>query len=215
MEEKIKECARLGDMAIIALRKIKNNYELARAYAWTAWYCDLIVWFGFGGNTREEIIKKALDYSHKALELSKKIEDAQLISIIYNVASRLAFTYEANAVLALELNEYGLKQSQITKDNKLLGDLKFWSSFITPILAYREEDPDTQRFRLENGLKWAKESISHFEIVGLPLATFPSHRLQVDSLVGLASIETNIDQKQTLMIKAVNIGRRFLKHDLL
>jgi KaiC/GvpD/RAD55 family RecA-like ATPase len=215
IEEKIHECTSLGERAIKALKKLKNNYELARAYTRTAFYYDLAVWFGFGGNRREEFTKKALDYSYKAVGLSKKIVDAHLIGTIYNVASRLAYTYEANPVLALELNEYGLNQSRITKDNKLIGDLKFWSSFITPSLAYREEDPDNQRLRLKNGLKWTKESIAHFKIIGFPLTIFPSYRLQVDSLTYLASIETNLSNKQTLLIKAVNVARDFLKHSSL
>ena len=206
-----KERLSLGEKAIAALSEVDDDYELARGYCWTGWHYGAADFYGL--KVREEVgqKRKGWSYSRKALELSEKTGDANLIGWSNNAASLVANSYHGDANLALEFNEKTRKQSAIAKDNFMRGVGGTWAGILTPPLAIQEEDPNKQRERFEKAVKWTQDSIHYFQIIGQPQPIYISYRINVESLTELALIETNLDAKRSLLKKAIKTGREFLE----
>ncbi|MGD9131687.1 MAG: hypothetical protein PVH73_08975, partial [Candidatus Bathyarchaeota archaeon] len=208
-QKRYEELISLGERGIAALSEADDNYELARAYCWTGWTYSLAVIYA-ESEAKGELGQKGWSYSKKALELSEKIGDANLIGWSNNVASLVAMTYNPDINLALEFNEKTRKQSATTKDNIMMAVGGMWAGAV--ILNFQEEDPNKQRERLEKAVKWTEDSIYHYKIVGKPRPISVSYRLNVGNLTELASIETNLDAKRALLKKAIKTARELVEY---
>ena len=209
-----KEYLSINEKALSTLPKIEDNYERVRTYNVASFYNRTLLTLRAQTGQKGEIIQKCEHFSKKALNLSKKTENAYLIyEALVNAASS-TLQCEGKPALALEYTISALKHAEIIKDNNLLGRGKMWTSWITPSLALREEDPEKQRLRYNKSLRWAKESIDHFKIIGSPLTILISHRLYIESLSELASLEINHEHKRSLLKEAVEVAHEFFNKNM-
>jgi len=212
-ENSVHDCISLGEKAITTLFKLENDYELARAYCWTSWYYGMAIYMGVGAleGKQEEFGKKALNYSKKAFDLSKKIGDANLIGWSSIGAAEIALMHEGNPTRSLEFNEITRKQSLISKDNYLKAVGFGWASFINPWRSSQEEDPDKQREIFNESIEKSQSCIHYYQLINLHQGINIGYRTNVESLSGLAAIETKIEKKRALLKKAIENARLFLE----
>ena len=192
----------LGEKTIIILSKERDNYELARAYCWTSFYYVI----GVAGQEKNELtIRKALTYAKKALELSQKIGDAWLIGWSYHSLAR-GLLHEDEFKTVLEYYKYQIMQGEITKDNYLLGVGKFLYGLISFLTTFKLEDPDKNRKIIERNVQVGQEVLHHFQLINIRV--WNSYYLASISLVRLASKELNLEEKRSILRKAVDYGRK-------
>jgi KaiC/GvpD/RAD55 family RecA-like ATPase/tetratricopeptide (TPR) repeat protein len=206
-----KELINIGEKAISNLEKTGDEYELARAYCWTAWYYQI----GTTNVSRKKddlSYEKWFSYSKKALILSQKVGDGWLIGWAYNtISSTLAF-YSKNYLTLLEENENLIKHGQIIRDNYMEATGKWKKGNFINLASKIEDDPEKKRQNLTDGIKNAKEALLQARIINAPILILLSELFYSRNLIDLASQKINIFEKRQLIEEAVNIGRKGLEH---
>ena len=206
-----KELINIGEKAISNLEKTGDEYELARAYCWTAWYYQI----GLLDVSRKKddlSYEKWFSYSKKALILSQKVGDGWLIGWAYNtISSTLAF-YSKNYLTLLEENENLIKQGQIIRDNYMEATGKWKKGNFINLASKIEDDPEKKRQNLTDGIKNAKEALLQARIINAPILILLSELFYSRNLIDLASQKINNIEKRQLIEEAVNIGRKGLEH---
>ena len=205
------QCFCLGEKAIAVLLEVGNEYELARAYCWTSWYYSFFVSTSGYTKLRKGFAEKSLEYSNKALDLSRKIGDAYLIGWTSNAAGLAALVFEGNHKLTIELNAETQKQSDITKDNIQMAVAYAYAGSFSG-LAFLEENPDRQREIFEKSAIGGLNSIRHLKVAGWHPLIHVSYGIRAINLAYLAYAETEIETKRALLNEAVAEGMEFVEH---
>ena len=197
-----------GEKAITILtEEIEDSFELARAYCWTSWYYTMSNSIYIVGDKTEEI-QKGLDYSRKALEISKKIGDKWLISWSYNSAA-----FAAN--LADDLNssinflKCQIEQGRITRDHYLLGFGKTFLVMTSSLKARLEEDPEKKRKLIQKNIEAALEIINHFQLINL--ITWNPYYTATLAFRTSSDIEPDAKLKYDLLVKSVEYARKAIR----
>jgi len=198
------ECLEFAEKAIPILSKLEDEYELARAYCFASWHYYFSHWFW---ESEEEIVpyaQKAEDYSKKALELAKRIDDAWLISQTHTIIWGVAGSFNTNPNLAINPGKEVLRYGEITKDNWCMG----WGNTLTAgsygQLAQQMEDPEKQKQIFNKSINMAKEANKLFQRI------HSVHELHVTSLVYnralgfLADIEPDKKKRNALLETVIN-----------
>ncbi len=207
--------AKLGETAIEALLKIGDEYELARAYAFTAWLYGILS-FHYNIRTEDESFslrfqfqkygKKWLLHSDKAISFSEKIGDAWLIGW-----SHEAKGMGVNKGLGPDKLWYHakkeMKQGEIAKDNLLMAKALWGSGLLTSLFLGLEEDPEKRRYNLKKAMEWSKEASRRFQIINSYNSFLLATRNYVGCLSLLARLEVDFEKKRRMLEKAVQIGR--------
>ena len=201
------ECLKLAEKAIKILSSCNDDYELARAYCFAGWYYSFSNFFTESVDTVLKLNQKCQDYLIKALEISKKIGDAWLISWVYNASWMATQNITFNPTLAISYSEKSIEYGEIAKDNYIVGAGKLFTSFTISYVAVSLEDPDKQKESFEKAKKMGQEAINHFQIIHnlAEYSLFYPYFNQV--LIGLASIETDPKIKQTYLEEAIKSNK--------
>jgi KaiC/GvpD/RAD55 family RecA-like ATPase/tetratricopeptide (TPR) repeat protein len=206
LKKSIEECIFFGEKAIKALSAVDNEYELARAYCWETFYYTFACWLRVIEGRRQEFGQKSLNYGKKALKLSENTKDAYLIGHSYMNAGLAEWSYTNNPFTALKFFKVARKYGEIAKDIFLIAMASIWMVFQNNHVTNLEEDPDKQRKGFRKSIEYAQDAIDHFRIFNsypyLPFAIGGYSR----SIMLLALIETNYENKCNLLDKAVKIG---------
>ncbi|MCW3997640.1 MAG: hypothetical protein NWF10_03620 [Candidatus Bathyarchaeota archaeon] len=211
LEKRIEEGFSYGEKAIMVLAKVGEEHELATAYCWTSFCYVVALWYRVMEDRRGEFGKKCLNYSRKALTLSKKTGDAYLIGHSNMSAGLAEWGFVGNPFSALDFFKEARKHGVIAKDNFLIGIASVWMTFNNNHVMNLEEDPDKQREGFKKSKKFAQDAIHHFRIVvGYPYFPF-AYDVYSRSIMSLALIETNPVVKSNLLEKAVKVARKGLE----
>jgi len=206
-----KESLRLAEKAISALSKSGDNFQLARAYCFASiWYSSLIHTTPEFRDKQPQLYQRGCDYSKKALELSIPIGDTWLIGCAFCSAYIAVVYYNWNHSLGVEYGEKILKYGTIAKDQLLLSQGMSFLSFSFSILAEFTEDPDKQREGFEKARRMAQESIRVSQTVNLIPTVCHSTYNEIGALTWLAKIETDSENKKTILQNAISKAREGL-----
>jgi hypothetical protein len=203
LEQKRNKLISLGEKAINILSTLNDDYELVRSYCWTSLFYLQNNLIGVIATGKE--IKKGFIYSNKALELSKKIEDAYLVGWSFHSASYAANMqndYEAQ----MNFLNLALKQGEITKDNYLSGLARFQMVTWNYIYSKKIDDPDVVRDIHKRNLQTAKDCVNSFEIINMTI--WNPYFSMANALEGAALVELDVENKRFLLKEAVEYGRK-------
>jgi KaiC/GvpD/RAD55 family RecA-like ATPase len=207
--ERQRELISIGEKAIRTLSKTHDNYELCRAYCWTAWY------YGLRRTVKgepKELKKMSLLYSEKALSLSEELGDAWLIGWSHNAKFIGALFHGIEYASVLDHTKNLVKQGEIAKDNYMITIGRWASSLIVSLSVMLEEDPDKQRKILRESIQWAQEAMSRSQTISFPIGILLSQNTYTHNVDLLASIETSLKEKRILVSKAVEVGRKSFEY---
>ncbi len=200
--EKKEKLITLGERAIEILAKEKDIHQLARAYCWTSWHSFI----GAVGEEIEETFRRnALNYSKKALELSREIDDAWLMGWSYDSLGR-GQIQENEISSALKCFELQIMKGNITRDKYLSGVGKFLLVMLGIVSTFNTEDPDENRKIIERNVQVGEEVIDQFQLINLRV--YNSYYTSSISFIRLASIELNYEKKLEKLRKAVEYGQK-------
>ena len=205
------DCLKIGEKAIDALSKAKNQYQLARAYCWTSWFYSFSASFRVSDGRIDELKQKSRDYSKKAVELSERIGDAWL-KAWSNHSSGFAAIVNDDEVY--EFSMISRKESAITRDKRLLAETIMWASRLLSSGSRFREDPHKRKEMLRKSLEYAKEALEYYRIIQNPSTVVQVYTAFVDTLTELALLETNFTTRNALLKKAVNRGKEFLQENM-
>jgi len=200
-----------GEKAIEALSKTHDEYGLALAYSSTSLNYLWAVWHRINEESQDEFRRKTIIYSENALMYSKKVGDPYLLGISNSRAALVNWLVKDDLVTALKFSEKTLNYATITKDNLLIGHAYHGISGITFPLTLLYDDPDKQRKGFHKASKYAQNAIHHFHVINMSSGSLGAYRVNVESLTWLASLETNLETKRAILIKAIKVGQEGLK----
>jgi hypothetical protein len=207
-----KEGLRLAEKAISALSKSGDNFELARAYCFASvWYSRFIFEVPEFRDKQPQLLQKGYDYSKKALELALTTGDAWLIGCAFCSARNAAVYYNWNHSLGVEYGEKILKYGTVTKDQLLLGHGMSVLPYSFNVLAEFMEDPDKQRESFEKARKMVQESVRISQTINLMPSVCSSYYNEICTLTWLAKIETDSENRKTILQNAISKAREGLE----
>jgi len=214
--EEIKNVAQEGihfsDQAIAILSKSGDKNELLRAY-FTA---SLLGWYAANFSEledREELVKKSLSYSEKALELSKEVDDPHHGAMSNWAASLCTLVFTENAELACDYAEKMLEQGTIVRDHYLKGVAFYLLAFVTDWMMLRETDPDMQREGYRNIIRYAEEAAKCLQPLGQDFYIAETFLFYAESLFNLGRyVEKGPEEKRRILEKAASVGRKAVEH---
>jgi KaiC/GvpD/RAD55 family RecA-like ATPase len=204
-KELVREGYYLAEKAIQKFSKLNNEHELTRGY------CFAIFYIGFGGyflaskNEIKTLRVKALDYSDKALRISKKNEDSQLLSWIYLTACIAVSSCKYDYVSSLNYLSQSIKYANITKDHFLICYGKGLQSMMKLEVVRLLEDPDKQRETLETISKTSQEQINHSRIINHRHSICVGYGSYSKALTSLAQIEPDVKIKTEILEKTISL----------
>ncbi len=209
----LEEAMEYGQNALSALSKVEDEGELARAYTIIGLHST---WAGrgyLGEEKRDEFIQTSLSYAEKALELSKKTEDAYLIAWSNVLAGLANFEFTGDLELSLKHAEEGLQRAKKTRDRFLIGGTSQKLATITTWMIITEEDPDKMREGYERVTRYAEDAVHNLLTVyrhdWLPYA----YLWYGESYYFLAGeVETDPKERRNLLERAIEVEREGLKY---
>jgi KaiC/GvpD/RAD55 family RecA-like ATPase len=208
------EGVKCADKAVAVLSKIGDKSELLRAY----YMASLQSWYvaNFAEQeekAQEELVQRSLNYSGKALELSKETSDPYSAAMSNWAAAFCALVFTEKAESALEYAKKMLEQGTILKDNYLKGIASCLFAFITDWMMLREADPDKRKEGHNKIIQYSEEAIRCLALVSQDYLIAEACLFYAESYSSLASYaETGLEEKRVMLEKAVKIGRRGLEH---
>ncbi len=205
------EYLRLGEKAIKVLSEVDDEYELARAFCWTGWYYCFSAAFRVSEERVTELKQKAAEYSKKALELSERTGDAWLIGWSNHVRG---FSEHINGRAGAEYNAASRKAAATTRNNHLLAESTMIASRILCTGSRLREDPAKRREMLQKSLEFVKEALGYYRVIQNSSTIIQVYAAYVDTLVELASLETEIVIRKELLTRAVDLGKEFLQENM-
>ena len=203
------ECA---NKAISALSRLGEKNELLRAYytaSLQSWY---IANFGEQEETaQKELMQRSLNYSEKALELSKEVNNPYFIAMSNWAAAFCALVFTEKAESALEHAKVMMEQGTIAKDNYLKGVASYLLAFVTDMMTLREADPDRQKKGHKMTIQYSEEAIHYLALVSQDYFIAGTYVLYTEGYLSLATY-FGPEEKRAILEKAVEIGRKGLEH---
>ena len=208
-KQKLKEdIASYGEKAIKIFTKIGDKDQLNQAYNFTSLNYMSLVQNPKNKRqkaSREKYKKKCLEYARKGLELSKKTG-----SFYYMAWGNIlvGFALQVCQSLSKGVNNFkrALVYCEITKDQVMIALTSRGISYHTWLSASAQDDPEKKKLLFEKSLEMGKEAVTRFKKVAYLFDQSNPSRVVIESYMGLATIETDLKAKQTLLGKAIAIG---------
>ncbi|MGD8507091.1 MAG: hypothetical protein PVF15_10570, partial [Candidatus Bathyarchaeota archaeon] len=201
------ECA---DRAIASLSKLGNKSELLRAYSTASlqsFYAHTCM------EKRKELMRRSLRYSDKALKLSIEVDNPYYVAMSNWTAamSNLVFTEKAES--ALKCAKEMLVQGTTVRDNYLRGVASYILAFVTNWMDLGEGDPDKRKEGHEKIIRHAEEAIRYLQLVSQDFFIAETYLFYAETYSSLAQdIVTTMEEKRSMLKKAVDKGRKGLQH---
>jgi len=213
MTEVAKEGSRCADQAVSALSRLGDKNELLRAYftaSLQSWYAANI---SERKEERDELVRKSLDYSRKALILSEEVANPYYTAMSNWAAALCTLLFTEKVESSLNHAEEMLKQGTIAKDNYLKGTAFYVLAFVTNWMTVREADPDKKKEEHERIIEYSEEASRYLRVVSQDSFIAEAFSYCVESYSSLArDVEASSEDRLTALEKAVDIGRKGLEH---
>jgi tetratricopeptide (TPR) repeat protein len=198
--------------AITALTPFADKRELLQVYS----FASLISWYAANISEREEWRRehenRTIQYSEKAIELSREVTDPYLAAISRWAAALSTLFFTKNINSSYEFAKDMLKQGSSINDNYLVGKAYYLLAFITDWMIPQEADPEKQREGYEAIIQYAENGISALQLVAQDLPIAETYRFYIESYAYLASdFEITLEGKRAAGKKAVDWGQRGLE----
>jgi KaiC/GvpD/RAD55 family RecA-like ATPase len=207
-----KEGTEYANKAISTLSKIDEKNELLRAYytaSLQSWY---IANFGEQEETaQKEMVQKSINYSEKATELSRDVNNPYFGAMSNWAAAFCAIVFTEKAESALEHAKTMLEQGTTARDNYLKGLASYLLAFVTDMMTLREADPDKQKKGHKKTIQYSEEAIHYLTPLSQDYFIAEAYLLYSE---GTSSLATHVspEEKRPILEKAVEIGRKGLEH---
>lgn len=203
------ECAR---KAIAVLSNLEDKGELLRAY----FSAGLQGWYAANVNEdeakREELAQRSLDYSKKALELSKEIDNPYYAAMSNWAAAFCTLLFTEDAESSRKYAEEMMKHGTAVTDNYLKGIASYVLAFVTNWMMVREGDVDKKKEGHKKIIEYAEDSIGYLRLVSQDFFIAESCWVYAESFSSIArDVEASSEERRAMLGKAVEIGREGLE----
>jgi hypothetical protein len=206
------EGIRYSDQAIEILSMHGDKSELLRAYSTASllgWYVANFVEI----ESQQELAKKSLSYSEKALELSREVDDHYLVAMSNWAAALCTLVFTEKAEIAQKYAEKMLEHGASVKDNYLKGVACYLLAFVMDWMMVREADPDTQKDGYRKIINYAEDAAKCLQPVGQDFYIAETDLFYAESLSNLGRyVEKGSKEKRILLEKAASVGREAVEH---
>ncbi len=213
MKSVAQEGGKYANQAVSVLSKLNDKSELLRAYftaSLQSWYAANI---SEQEEKRKELVQRSLDYSEKALALSREVDNPHYTAMSNWAAAFCTLLFTAKVEASLEHAKNMLKHGETVGDNYLQGVASYVLAFVTNWMTLREADPDRQKEGHRNIIKYAEEATAYLQLVSQDFFIAETYLFYAESYSALArDVEANVEEKRAMLEKAVKIGRKGLEH---
>jgi hypothetical protein len=203
-----------ADKAIAILSKFKDKEELLRAYS----IASLVGWqlanvVQVEEKAQKELAEKTIDYSEKALELAKEVDNPYYAALSDWAATLCTLLFTEKAELALKYAEKTLEHGTYVRDNYLKGVALYLLTFVTDWMMVREADPDRKKEDALKIVSYSEDAIQCLETIAQHLFIAETCMFYAEGYFTLGhDVETSPEERRVALEKGVNIGRKALKH---
>lgn len=202
-----------ADKAIEALTKPECKECLLEAYSLASlqgWYAANV---SEDADKSEQLAKRSLAFSEKALQLSASVHDPYLTAISNWAAAIAVLFFTGNAQSSFEYAKKMKKQGQKAKDNFLVGVAHYVLTQVTDWMAVREADNNKQKEWRKQEIEFAKAAIRCLLPLSQDFFVAQAYHFNAESLAFLArSSDSKSTAKRKMLENAVMIGRTGLKN---
>ncbi len=208
------ESVNCGLDAISVLSKLGDKNGLIRAYS----MASLLNWYAANFSeqeerARKELSQRSLDYSEKALELSKQAQCPYLIAMANWAAALATMIFTEKVEDAFRYAENMLKQSIEARDNYLKGVAYYVLAFVTDARMMREEDPDQKKTGHVKIIDYSEKAIDCLQLVFQDYFIAETYLFYVESYSAMGSdVDVSPEERRRILRKAVDAGRKGLEH---
>jgi KaiC/GvpD/RAD55 family RecA-like ATPase len=202
-----------ADKAIEVLSRSGDKSELLRAYytaSLQSWYVANFV--AQEEKVQKELSQRSLNYSEKALELSKEVKDPYSGAMSNWAAAFYVLVFTEKAESALHHAQRMLEQGTTAKDNYLKGIAFSLLALVTDMMMLQEGDPDKKKEGHMKAIHYCEESIRSLSLVSQDYFISETYAHYAESYSSLANYEVNPEEKRAILEKTVEIGRKGLEH---
>ncbi|UCB60703.1 MAG: hypothetical protein JSW72_01175 [Candidatus Bathyarchaeota archaeon] len=215
MQHFVQKGLRCAVEAVETLTKLGKVNELAFVYS----VASLLMWHGAHIDEKEEkrneLARKSLQYSEKALTLSEEAGDPYSKAMSRWAAALCTLLFTPKIESALKHAEEMLQQGTIIKDNYIKGIANYILAFVTWWAVLREADPEKQKQGYQKIIQYSQDAIVHLQVVAQDLETAEAYRFYIESYTSLASdVQTHREEKVALFEKAIKNGRKGFEYAL-
>jgi len=208
-EEIAQEGMNCADEAIRTLEKLENKCELLRAYS-TA---SLQSWYAYGTEPKNELMRRSLSYSEKALKISKEVDDVYYIAMSNWAAALCSLLFTENVAKSVEYAKEMLEQGKVLRDNYVKGVSSYVLAFATDWMTLREEDPDRKKEGYGKIFQYAENAISYLQQISQDFFIAETYLFYAENYFSLArEVIIGSDQKRASFARIVQMGRKGVEH---
>jgi tetratricopeptide (TPR) repeat protein len=205
----VEEAIQHGERAVKALSETRDKHEQARACYMLSYHLFFSLDVHESIKKQKEIGQKCLTYAQKALETSEKIGDSYLIGMSsFAIGMILWLTGDFESSLRYAAKQ--LEKGTSIKDNLMIARAYSRLAYSGVWKMNVEEDPVKRRKGFNEAIQYAEDAIARFQLVSYPFTGVYMNHIECYS--GLARDATNLEEKQVLLKKAVEVGRKDLEH---
>lgn len=201
-----------ADKAINALSKLGNDNELMRAYFLTSlqsWYAANV---SEQADKAQELAKRSLTFSEKALELLKEVIDPYYSAMSNWAAALCTLLFTEKAETSREYAEKMLEQGKIAKDNYLIGVAYYVLTFVNNWMMVREPDSNKQKEGHKKIIELSQNAVRHLQLVQQDFFVAQTYLFYAESYSFLArDINAVPKERQAILKKAIEVGRKGLE----
>jgi uncharacterized repeat protein (TIGR01451 family) len=213
----VREGICVGNEAISVLSNmpacIENKSELLIANS----LISLHSWYAANINERpengKELANLSLTFSEKAIELSNMIDNPYYIAMSRWAAalSKLYFTEKIES--SIECAEEMLQQGVKVYDNYIKGIAYYLIVHIVDWMAAKESNTNKKKEYYAKIIRYSQDAAASLQLVSQDYYIAETYMFYTESYTHLGrEIEIEIEGKQALLNKAVEIGRKGLEH---
>lgn len=162
---------------------------------------------------QQDLVKKSLNYSEKALELSKEVDDPYLAAMSNWAAALCTLVFTEKAEIAQKYAEKMLEQGSNVKDNYLKGVAYYLLTFVLDWMLVREADPDAQKEGYRKIINYAEDAVKCLQPVSQDFYIAETDLFYANSLSNLGRyLEKSSQEKRKMLEKAASVGREAVEH---
>ncbi len=199
--------------AVSVLSALNNKPELLLAYSLASRCC----WYSSNINEqeekRQEQAQRSLEYSEKALALSKEVNNPYYTAMAKWSATLSTLFFTDRIEDSLHHAEEMLQQGAKVDDNYLKGVASYLLAFVTDWMVPREVNPDRKEEKCKEIIKYSEDATHYLEPISRDAVIGETYMFYVQSYSTLASeFATKPLERLDLSKKAVEIGRKGLEY---
>ncbi|UCH32224.1 MAG: hypothetical protein JSV05_02210 [Candidatus Bathyarchaeota archaeon] len=197
-------------ISVDVLSKLGNESELLRTY----FTSSLLFWYAHGCMPDlKDLVQTSLQHSEQALMLSEKVDNLYHSARSHWAAALCKLIFTEKADMAQKHAEQMLEYGDVLKDNYIKGVAYYILAFVTNWLAIREPDPDKKKKEHEKTIKHSKDAIRHLQLASQDFFIAETCLFYAEAYTSLTrDFAPRLEEKNTMLKKAIEIGRDGLKH---